>query len=73
MLRVLVIVMLEEMSFFCVVCLTLIFQQEIPMDNREDAVISMVYEATARLRDPVYGSVGIISALRDTYFTCNPS
>ncbi|XP_015160565.1 LOB domain-containing protein 1-like [Solanum tuberosum] len=44
------------------------FQQEIPMDNREDAVISMVYEATARLRDPVYGSVGIISALQKHIF-----
>ncbi|CAN4101134.1 unnamed protein product [Withania somnifera] len=42
--------------------------QEIPMDNREDAVISMVYEATARLRDPVYGSVGIISALQEHVF-----
>ncbi|MCD7468737.1 hypothetical protein HAX54_007165 [Datura stramonium] len=42
--------------------------QEIPMDNREDAVISMVYEATARLRDPVYGSVGIISALQKHIF-----
>ncbi|XP_027773898.1 LOB domain-containing protein 25-like [Solanum pennellii] len=45
-----------------------ILQQEIPMDNREDAVISMVYEATARLRDPVYGSVGIISALQKHIF-----
>ncbi|KAK6788280.1 hypothetical protein RDI58_016805 [Solanum bulbocastanum] len=42
--------------------------QKIPMDNREDAVISMVYEATARLRDPVYGSVGIISALQKHIF-----
>lgn len=38
------------------------------MANREDAVISMVYEATARLRDPVYGSVGIISALQKHIF-----
>ncbi|XP_059289186.1 LOB domain-containing protein 4-like [Lycium ferocissimum] len=42
--------------------------QEIPKENREDAVISMVYEATARLRDPVYGSVGIISALQKHVF-----
>ncbi|XP_070035695.1 LOB domain-containing protein 4-like [Nicotiana tomentosiformis] len=42
--------------------------QEIPVDNREDAVISMVYEATARLRDPVYGCVGIISALQKHVF-----
>ncbi|PHU16186.1 LOB domain-containing protein 4 [Capsicum chinense] len=42
--------------------------QEIPMNNREDAVVSMVYEATARLRDPVYGSVGIISALQKHIF-----
>lgn len=38
------------------------------MDNREDAVSSMVYEATARLRDPVYGSVGIISSLQKHIF-----
>nr|XP_016503570.1 PREDICTED: LOB domain-containing protein 25-like isoform X2 [Nicotiana tabacum] len=42
--------------------------QEIPVDNREDAVISMVYEATARLRDPVYGCVGIISAVQKHVF-----
>ncbi|XP_049411083.1 LOB domain-containing protein 25-like isoform X1 [Solanum stenotomum] len=48
--------------------ITKMLQQEIPMDNREDAVISMVYEATARLRDPVYGSVGIISALQKHIF-----
>ncbi|XP_019259535.1 PREDICTED: LOB domain-containing protein 25-like [Nicotiana attenuata] len=44
------------------------FEQETPADNREDAVISMVYEATARLRDPVYGCVGIISALQKHVF-----
>ncbi|XP_060197478.1 LOB domain-containing protein 4-like [Lycium barbarum] len=43
-------------------------QQEIPKENREDAVISMVFEATARLRDPVYGCVGIISALQKHIF-----
>ncbi|TMX03153.1 hypothetical protein EJD97_018060 [Solanum chilense] len=48
--------------------ITKMLQQEIPMDNREDAVISMVYEATARLRDPVYGSVGIISSLQKHIF-----
>ncbi|KAG5603159.1 hypothetical protein H5410_034529 [Solanum commersonii] len=42
--------------------ITKMLQQEIPMDNREDAVISMVYEATARLRDPVYGSLNEASA-----------
>ncbi|KAK4338638.1 hypothetical protein RND71_043125 [Anisodus tanguticus] len=38
------------------------------MDNRKDAVISMVYEATARLRDPVYGIVAIISTLQKHVF-----
>lgn len=32
--------------------------------KREDAVKAMVYEATARLRDPVYGSVGSIFHLQ---------
>lgn len=32
--------------------------------KREDAVKAIVYEATARLRDPVYGSVGAIFHLQ---------
>ena len=34
------------------------------MDQRGDAVSSMVYEADARVRDPVYGCVGAISSLQ---------
>ncbi|XP_075520157.1 LOB domain-containing protein 4-like [Primulina tabacum] len=38
--------------------------QELPEDQRGDAVSSMVYEANARIRDPVYGCVGAISSLQ---------
>ncbi|GAB2276457.1 LOB domain-containing protein 4 [Dionaea muscipula] len=38
--------------------------QELPMQQRSDAVSSMVYEANARVRDPVYGCVGAISSLQ---------
>ncbi|XP_051119878.1 LOB domain-containing protein 1-like [Andrographis paniculata] len=38
--------------------------QELPENQREDAVNSMVYEANARLRDPVYGCAGVISQLQ---------
>ncbi|XP_051142244.1 LOB domain-containing protein 4-like [Andrographis paniculata] len=38
--------------------------QELPEDQRGDAVSSMVYEANARVRDPVYGCVGAISSLQ---------
>lgn len=34
------------------------------MEQRGDAVSSMVYEANARVRDPVYGCVGAISSLQ---------
>ncbi|CAN1221241.1 LOB domain-containing protein 36 [Linum grandiflorum] len=37
---------------------------EIPAGQREDAVNSLAYEADARLRDPVYGCVGLISILQ---------
>lgn len=37
---------------------------DIPTPNREDAVNSLAYEAEARLRDPVYGCVGLISILQ---------
>ncbi|XP_055804593.1 LOB domain-containing protein 4-like [Solanum dulcamara] len=38
--------------------------QELPEQKRGDAVSSMVYEANARVRDPVYGCVGAISSLQ---------
>ncbi|KAK4752983.1 hypothetical protein SAY87_021781 [Trapa incisa] len=38
--------------------------QELPEHHRSDAVSSMVYEANARVRDPVYGCVGAISCLQ---------
>ncbi|XP_057500919.1 LOB domain-containing protein 36-like [Actinidia eriantha] len=37
---------------------------EINAAQREDAVNSLAYEADARLRDPVYGCVGLISILQ---------
>ncbi|CAD5167977.1 LOB domain-containing protein 12-like [Musa acuminata AAA Group] len=39
--------------------------QELPVHQRADAVGSLVYEATARMRDPVYGCVGAISYLQN--------
>ncbi|KAK4278526.1 hypothetical protein QN277_016362 [Acacia crassicarpa] len=38
--------------------------QELPVHQRADAVNSLVYEANARVRDPVYGCVGAISYLQ---------
>ncbi|GFP98777.1 LOB domain-containing protein 4 [Phtheirospermum japonicum] len=38
--------------------------QELAEHQRGDAVSSMVYEANARVRDPVYGCVGAISSLQ---------
>ncbi|OIW21783.1 hypothetical protein TanjilG_10806 [Lupinus angustifolius] len=38
--------------------------QELPEYQRLDAVSSMVYEANARVKDPVYGCVGAISSLQ---------
>jgi hypothetical protein len=38
--------------------------QEIPAQHRGDAVSSMVYEANARVRDPVYGCAGAVSSLQ---------
>ncbi|KAJ7964298.1 LOB DOMAIN-CONTAINING PROTEIN [Quillaja saponaria] len=37
---------------------------EVPEIQRADAANSLVYEANLRLRDPVYGSMGVISALQ---------
>ncbi|KAF3330468.1 LOB domain-containing protein 12 [Carex littledalei] len=39
--------------------------QELPVQQRADAVSSLVYEANARMRDPVYGCVGAISFLQN--------
>lgn len=39
--------------------------QELPVHQRADAVSSLVYEANARVRDPVYGCVGAISFLQN--------
>nr|GMD73772.1 LOB domain-containing protein 4-like [Ipomoea batatas] len=38
--------------------------RDLPEHQRGDAVSSMVYEANARMRDPVYGCVGAISSLQ---------
>ncbi|KAJ1381723.1 Lateral organ boundary [Sesbania bispinosa] len=40
------------------------FLQELPESQRADAVTSMVYEASARIRDPVYGCAGAICQLQ---------
>jgi hypothetical protein len=37
---------------------------EVPENQRADAANSLVYEANARLRDPVYGSTGTIYSLQ---------
>lgn len=37
---------------------------EVPENQRADAASSLVYEADARLRDPVYGCLGAIAALQ---------
>ncbi|CAL0329100.1 unnamed protein product [Lupinus luteus] len=39
--------------------------QELPESQRADAVTSMVYEASARIRDPVYGCAGVICHLQN--------
>ncbi|VFQ76745.1 unnamed protein product [Cuscuta campestris] len=41
------------------------FLQELAEHEREDAVSSMVYEANARLRDPVYGCAGAVFQLQN--------
>ncbi|KAI4385724.1 hypothetical protein MLD38_003719 [Melastoma candidum] len=40
------------------------FLQDLPEWHRADAVSSMVYEANARMRDPVYGCAGAICQLQ---------
>ncbi|KAF2319175.1 hypothetical protein GH714_013756 [Hevea brasiliensis] len=42
-----------------------IVHKELPIHQRADAVSSLVYEANARVRDPVYGCVGAISYLQN--------
>ncbi|KAL2539948.1 LOB domain-containing protein 21 [Abeliophyllum distichum] len=37
---------------------------EVPEEQREDAVNSLVYEADVRLKDPVYGCIGAIASLQ---------
>ncbi|KAJ8537917.1 hypothetical protein K7X08_014457 [Anisodus acutangulus] len=37
---------------------------EVPQDQREDTVNSLVYEAEVRLMDPVYGCIGTIASLQ---------
>ncbi|GAB2274274.1 LOB domain-containing protein 12 [Dionaea muscipula] len=39
--------------------------QDTPVHWRADAVSSLVFEANARMRDPVYGCVGVISYLQN--------
>ena len=41
-----------------------LISQELPVHQRADAVSSMVYEANARIRDPVYGCAGAICQLQ---------
>ncbi|KAI3941208.1 hypothetical protein MKX01_029782, partial [Papaver californicum] len=38
---------------------------EISIHQREDVVTSLVYEAEARINDPVYGCIGVISILQN--------
>ncbi|XXG45294.1 hypothetical protein AAC387_Pa02g0411 [Persea americana] len=38
--------------------------QDIPINQRGDAVSSLVYEANARVKDPIYGCVGSIASLQ---------
>lgn len=50
---------------FCILKVTCVkFFQELPESHRADAVSSMVYEANARIRDPVYGCAGAICQLQ---------
>ncbi|KAH9309183.1 hypothetical protein KI387_037094, partial [Taxus chinensis] len=44
--------------------LNLIGVKEVPESQRSDAANSLVYEANARIRDPVYGCMGVISTLQ---------
>eukprot|EP00253_Pinus_taeda_P004322 PITA_04322 len=39
--------------------------QDLPIDNRADAVSSMVYEAQTRVVDPIYGCAGIVANMQE--------
>lgn len=45
--------------------ISVLLLRELPVNQREDAVSSFVYEANARVRDPVYGCAGTISYLQN--------
>ena len=51
------------LNILCHFTITKHLLQELPQPKRVDAVSSMVYEANARSRDPVYGCAGTISQL----------
>ncbi|TXG50052.1 hypothetical protein EZV62_025927 [Acer yangbiense] len=51
--------------YFKIKLVYLMIKQELPVHQRADAVSSLVYEANARVRDPVYGCVGAISYLQN--------
>lgn len=42
----------------------------IPVNRRQDAVVTISYEAQARLSDPVYGCVSTILALQQQVLIC---
>ncbi|XP_057772715.1 LOB domain-containing protein 4-like [Salvia miltiorrhiza] len=42
--------------------------QDVPVTDRGDAAASLVYEATARLQQPVYGCVALIASLQKRVF-----
>uniref|UniRef100_A0A803M9S6 LOB domain-containing protein n=1 Tax=Chenopodium quinoa TaxID=63459 RepID=A0A803M9S6_CHEQI len=44
--------------------IVLMLMQQLPEERRSEAAESMVLEARSRVRDPVYGSVGTITQLR---------
>lgn len=54
-----------ELVLFLPLIYVNILKQELPVPQRGDAVMSLVYEAGARVRDPVYGCVGAISYLQN--------
>ena len=45
----------------------------IPMNRRHDAVVTISYEAQARLSDPVYGCVSTILTLQQQVMLASPS
>lgn len=42
----------------------MIYLQQIPLHLRKEASDSLCYEASCRVKDPVYGCLGIISLLQ---------